>query len=97
MYVFHTTFDIMMCDGGGSLYGEMFSLKLATFPPLCAQHYQWHLKAALPGAEPKKKKERETAHAQSIFHPGRAAERMLMRRNPSIHRIFFFSRTNDWG
>ena len=57
MYVFHTTFDIMMCDwgGGGSLYGEMFSLKLATFPPLCAQHYQWHLKAALPGAEPKKR------------------------------------------
>ena len=76
-----------MCDWGGSLYGELFSLRLATFPPLCAT-----LPTALEGSTPRSRaqKKRGTAHAQSIFHPTRAAERMLMRRNPSFHRIFFF-------
>lgn len=89
MYVFHTMFDIMMCDwGGGSLYGELFTVKLATFPPLCAT-----LPTALEGSTPRSraepKKKRGTAHAQSIFHPARAAERMLMRRNPSFPPHFF--------
>lgn len=89
MYVFHTMFDIMMCDwGGGGRYMEScLPLSWQLFP-LCAQHYRRHLKAALPGAEPKKK--RGTAHAQSIFHLARAAERMLMRRNPSFPPHFFF-------
>lgn len=81
--------DVWLGGGGGSLYGELFTVKLATFPPLCAT-----LPTALEGSTPRSRASRKRKEALRML---RASSTRPVQQSGCwcvethlFHRIFFF-------